>query len=90
MQIIEFSAMYHLSILVILVVFAILAIEARSLVYCAISLAIMSVALGALFILLGAPYVGVFQIAVYAGAITIILLATISLVAPQEEGEGGE
>ncbi|MFX1520777.1 MAG: NADH-quinone oxidoreductase subunit J [Promethearchaeota archaeon] len=84
MQVIEFSAMYHLVILVFLIVTAILAIESRSLVYCVISLAIMSVLLGALFIFLNAPYVGVFQIAVYAGAITILMLATISLISQEE------
>jgi NADH:ubiquinone oxidoreductase subunit 6 (subunit J) len=44
----------------------------------------MSVLLGVLFILLDAPYVGVFQIAVYAGAITILMLATISLISQEE------
>lgn len=44
----------------------------------------MSVLLGILFIFLDAPYVGVFQIAVYAGAITILMLATISLISQEE------
>ncbi|MFX1466123.1 MAG: NADH-quinone oxidoreductase subunit J [Promethearchaeota archaeon] len=84
MQVIEFMSIWHLIILVGLILTAILAIESRSIVYCVISLAIMSVLLGVLFILLDAPYVGVFQIAVYAGAITILMLATISLVSQEE------
>jgi NADH-quinone oxidoreductase subunit J len=81
---IAFMNFWHLVILVGLVITAILAIESRSLVYCVISLAIMSVLLGVLFIFLDAPYVGVFQIAVYAGAVTILMLATISLISQEE------
>jgi NADH-quinone oxidoreductase subunit J len=84
MQVIGFMGIIQLIILVGLIVTSILAIESRSIVYCVISLAIMSVLLGALFFLLDAPYVGVFQIAVYAGAITILMLATISLISQEE------
>ena len=84
MSIIEISAIYNLIALILLVILAILAIESRSLVYCVISFALMSLDLGILFILLGAPFVGLLTIAIYAGAVTVLILAIIGIVPPQE------
>ena len=72
-------------LLAFIVVFGVLAVEFKRLVYAAVSLALMSVSIGLIFFLLTAPFVGVLQLLIYAGAITILFLATISLTRGEEE-----
>ncbi len=48
---------------------AIIALEARELIYGAISLAISMLGIAGFFLLLDAPFVAMFQIAVYVGAV---------------------
>jgi NADH-quinone oxidoreductase subunit J len=62
---------------------AILALEARDLVYGAASLAITFLGLAGLFFLLDASYTATFQIAVYIGAVVVLILFTVMLVGPQ-------
>jgi len=59
---------------------AIVALEAREIVYGAIGLAGSLFGVAALFFLLDAPYVAVFQIAVYIGAVAVLILFTVMLV----------
>lgn len=65
---------------------AILALEARELVYGAIALGMSFIGVAALFILLSAPYLAMFQVAVYIGAVVVLILFTIMLVR-RERGE---
>jgi NADH-quinone oxidoreductase subunit J len=67
------------------VVFGVLTVEFKRLVYAAVSLALMSISIALIFFLLSAPLVGVLQLLIYAGAITILFLATISLTKGEEE-----
>jgi NADH-quinone oxidoreductase subunit J len=67
------------------VVFGILAVEFKRLVYAAVSLALMSISIALIFFLLTAPFVGLLQLLIYVGAITILFLATISLTKGEEE-----
>ena len=53
---------------------AILALEARDLVYGAAALGITFLGMAGLFFLLDASYVGLFQIAVYIGAVVVCSL----------------
>jgi NADH:ubiquinone oxidoreductase subunit 6 (subunit J) len=62
---------------------AVLALEAKDLVYGAAALGITFLGLSGLFFLLDAAYAGVFQIAVYIGAVVVLILFTIMLVGPQ-------
>lgn len=62
---------------------SILALEARDLVYGAAALGIAFLGIAGLFFLLDASYVGAFQIAVYIGAVVVLILFTIMLVGPQ-------
>ncbi len=71
----------------ITVIAAILALEARDLVYGAVSLGISFLGIAGLFILLDASYVVAFQIAVYIGAVVVLILFTVMLVGPAK-GEG--
>ncbi|OLE70163.1 hypothetical protein AUF78_07770, partial [archaeon 13_1_20CM_2_51_12] len=66
---------------------AILALESRDLVYGAVSLGVSFLGVASLFFLLDAAYIGVFQIAVYIGAVVILILFTVMLVGPAK-GEG--
>jgi K(+)-stimulated pyrophosphate-energized sodium pump len=59
---------------------AIVALEAKEIVYGAIGLAGSLFGVATLFFLLDAPYVAVFQIAVYIGAVAVLILFTVMLV----------
>ncbi len=59
---------------------AIVAMEAEEIVYGAIGLAGSLFGVAMLFFLLGAPYVAVFQVAVYIGAVAVLILFTVMLV----------
>jgi NADH-quinone oxidoreductase subunit J len=69
----------ELALLAATCILAILTVELKDLLYAVISLAAMSVSLGALFWLLNAPYVAVFQILIYAGATVVLLVAAVML-----------
>jgi NADH:ubiquinone oxidoreductase subunit 6 (subunit J) len=59
---------------------AIVALEAKEIIYGVIGLAGSLFGVAALFFLLDAPYVAVFQIAVYIGAVAVLILFTVMLV----------
>jgi len=65
---------------VIAVASALLALESKEIVYGAISLAVMLVSIAGFFILLEAPFVAMFQIIVYVGAVAVLILFTVMLV----------
>jgi len=69
-----------IAMMVVTVGGAIVALEADEIVYGAIGLAGSLFGVAALFFLLDAPYVAVFQIAVYIGAIAVLILFTVMLV----------
>lgn len=71
---------FHFTMIAAMIIFGIIAIEHKNLIYSAISLAVMSVFLGIIYFILNAPYVAVFQLVIYAGAVTVLFLAAISLV----------
>lgn len=66
--------------LVVTVGSAIIALEADEIIYGAIGLAGSLFGVATLFFLLNAPYVAVFQIAVYIGAVAVLILFTVMLV----------
>lgn len=59
---------------------AIFALEAKEIIYGAIGLAGSLFGVAMLFFLLSAPYVAVFQISVYIGAVAVLILFTVMLV----------
>jgi len=69
-----------LAMMVVTVGGAIVALEAREIVYGAIGLAGSLFGVATLFFLLDAPYVAVFQVAVYIGAVAVLILFTVMLV----------
>ncbi|MEO9362421.1 MAG: NADH-quinone oxidoreductase subunit J [Nitrososphaera sp.] len=62
---------------------AIIALETRELIYGAIGLAISMLGIAGFFLLLDAPFVAMFQIAVYVGAVAVLLIFTVMLVRTQ-------
>jgi len=74
---------------------AILALQAKELIYGAVALAISFIGIAGFFVFLDAPYLAMLQIAVYVGAVVVLILFTIMLVRreevePAERPEGGE
>lgn len=67
------------ALLILVCVLAVLAIELPDLLYAIISLGGMAVAVGSLFWLLNAPYVAVFEILIYAGAVIVLFMAAVML-----------
>jgi len=73
---------------------AVLALEAKELIYGAVALAISFIGMAGFFVFLDAPYLAMLQIAIYVGAIVVLILFTIMLVRREqgdvEESESGE
>jgi len=78
----------------VVVVSAIAALEAKELIYGAIGLAFSLIGVAGIFLILGEEYLAMFQIAVYVGAVVVLIMFTIMLVRrdagrPAEEEEPG-
>ena len=61
-----------------------MALEAEEVVYGAIGLAGSLFGVATLFFLLNAPYVAVFQVTVYIGAVAVLILFTVMLVSQEK------
>ena len=70
--------------MVLTVAFALLTIELKDILYAILSFCGMCVTIGALFWLLNAPYVAVFQLLIYAGAIVALFVAAVMLTTRKE------
>ena len=62
---------------------AIISLESRELIYGAIALAISMMGIAGFFLLLDSPFVAMFQIAVYVGAVAVLVIFTVMLVRTQ-------
>src|SRR5512137_903348 len=69
----------QIALLVGLVLASVLAVLLKDLLRSAIALAVASLLLGVIFFRMNAPYVGVFEISVVAGLITVLFMLTIAL-----------
>ena len=74
-------------LIVMTAVFAILAIEDKDLLHAALYLAGSAITLALIYLLLFAIWVGFFQLAIYAGAVTVIIISGISLTTRRGTGE---
>lgn len=59
---------------VVALVAGLFAVSRRNIVYAALDLLVVMVALAALFFLLGAPFVGAVQLLIYVGAVLVVFL----------------
>src|SRR5437667_877766 len=72
-----------ISVAILTVGSAIVALETRELIYGAIALAISMMGIAGFFLLLDSPFVAMFQIAVYVGAVAVLVIFTVMLVRTQ-------
>ena len=75
----------HIVMIAFMIGLFILSIEFRNLLRAILSFAGGNVVLSAILYLLGAPYLAVFQLLIYAGAVTILFLVTIHVGEEREE-----
>lgn len=80
------TELVQFSILVVAIAFALGVAGLKNLLYAALSLGAMCLCLGALYWTLYAPYVGLFQMLIYGGAIVVLFVAVIMFV----RSEGNE
>jgi len=73
--------------MVLTTLLALVAIELKDILYAILSFCGFCIAVGAIFWILNAPYVAVFQLLVYAGAIVALFLAAIMLTTRKERSE---
>src|ERR671921_797136 len=59
---------------------AIISLESREILYGGIALAVSMLGIAGYFIILDAPFVAMFQIAVYVGAVAVLIIFTVMLV----------
>lgn len=75
----------QIALIVLMVLLALLTVELKDMLHSVVCLCGMCITIGALFWLLNAPYVAVFQLLVYAGAVIVLFIATVMLTARKEE-----
>jgi NADH-quinone oxidoreductase subunit J len=66
---------------------AVAALTLRNLVHCALALTVAFAGLGGLYVALGAQFVGLAQVLVYAGAVAILIVFAVLLVRERDEEE---
>ena len=77
----------QIAISIFIILSALAVAETKKVVRMALAFCVMSVLIAAMFLILSAPYAAVFQLAIYAGFIPIIILVAIALM---RGGEGVE
>jgi NADH-quinone oxidoreductase subunit J len=67
----------HVLVVLFSIVAALIAVEVKDILRALIGFVILSISLSIAFYLLGAPYVSVFQLAIYAGAVVVLFLTAL-------------
>ena len=80
-----FDDFLQITLLFFSVFLAVLTVELKDMLHAVICFCGMCVTVGTLFWLLNAPYVAVFQLLVYAGAMMVLFLATVMLTVREEK-----
>jgi len=75
---------YFVGLAILTIGTSILALESKELIYGAIALAISMLGIAGFFILLDSPFVAMFQITVYVGAVAVLVIFTVMLVRTQD------
>lgn len=66
---------------------AIMALEAKEIVHAIFFFDVLTIAVGGMFMLFNAAYVAMFQLAVYAGAVSVVVLFAVMLTRRQKTGD---
>lgn len=69
----------HATLMILTLLFGLLSVELRELLHAVLSFCAMCVTIACLYWLLSAPYVAVFQLLIYAGAVVALFIAAIML-----------
>jgi NADH-quinone oxidoreductase subunit J len=75
---------YFVGLAILTIGTSILALESKELIYGAIALAISMLGIAGFFLLLDSPFVAMFQITVYVGAVAVLVIFTVMLVRTQD------
>ena len=78
------SELVQIILIAATLVFAFMTAGLRDILYAALSLGGMAVCLGGLYWTLYAPYVGLFQMLIYGGAIVVLFVSVIMFVRSDE------
>src|SRR4026209_1640393 len=74
---------YFVGIAILTIGASVLALDSKELIYGAIALAISMLGIAGFFLLLDSPFVAMFQITVYVGAVAVLVIFTVMLVRTQ-------
>ena len=74
------EVLYQLLFGVLALFTAIISIESKDIVRSILYFLLFNVVVGVIIYLLGAPYVAVFQLLVYAGGVSVLFLATLHTI----------
>ena len=80
------SELVQFGLVAVIMVFALLAAELRDLMKAALCLGGMCITLGGLYWTLYAPYVGLFQMLIYGGAVVVLFVSVIMFIRGTEDG----
>jgi len=72
-------------LIIVIASLAIFTVEVKDMLYAVICLCGMCICIGILFGFLGAPYVMVFQLLIYAGAAVVLFVSVVMLTRRKEE-----
>lgn len=72
--------MWDLALIILAVLAAILAVEAKELIRSIIAFLIMCVFVAIIYYAMGAVYASVFQLLIYAGAVSVLLIVTVHTI----------
>ena len=78
------SEFTQLVLIVLTIAFALMTAGLKNILFAALSLGGMAICLGGLYWTLYAPYVGVFQMLIYGGAIVVLFISVIMFVRSEE------
>ncbi|MBS7610646.1 NADH-quinone oxidoreductase subunit J [Candidatus Bathyarchaeota archaeon] len=67
----------HTLVIAVAVIAALVAVEVKDILRALIGFVILSISLSIVFYMLGAPYVSVFQLAIYAGAVVVLFVTAL-------------
>lgn len=75
----------QIGLMILTVLLALLTVELKDMLHAILCMCGMCISIGALFWLLSAPYVAVFQLLVYGGAVIVLFIAVVMLTKRREE-----
>jgi len=79
------NELLQIGLIILTVLLALLTVELKDILHAILCMCGMCISIGALFWLLSAPYVAVFQLLVYAGAVIALFTTTVMLTKRTEK-----